>query len=1498
MFLHLNLKRNNKGIGTVFGMVFFLLIVMVVFASFIIVLTQNTGFEQTTVQAKQLDLDRYAELQTMSVANPETAVNNHLVYVSCTITNNGTLPTELVRLWIRDITQNTTGNTELSPSIMLQPGSSTNYFNFSYVANSQIYDQFSFWFITTRGNIISAYPNLNQFQGIVTNSTFPGVTDINSTYSGDQTPLRLSLNTTKTNQLIYVVVSYDDENTLYAPTSTPTLTWTKRSQSLDTDYGSMDGDSTLETYYAIKPSIGPLQINIQSTADVLDDYYCSALAFAISDVNTTSPFDGSAQTTVAKSTMPIDTITTHFSNELIIGALSIDSLNPAISPGPGFAEIMPVQSSYGASGEPDAQPRSVWSEWEILDAPRNNFSINCTFTSTKNWAIVVDAVRLVVIPPTAPVSLFPTSGPSGQPVTVLGQGFAANSQLLATFDGKQVPFSFTTDASGNIPSGATFTVPIGSSAGNKTVTIIDSKFNYASANFIVTAPTVNITPKTGPIGTAVMVTGSNFIDSSSLAITFDGNPVATLPYPITADANGNFSAIFNLNFNETAGVKQVVANDGVNSGSASFNVTSSIVLSPTIGIIGSPVNVLGYGFAASQPIIVKFAGSTVISSDVTTDNFGFFSSTFNVVNGQTAGGKTVNASDANSNFAIATFTVNPSISLSPTSGDAGSIVTVSGSGFAATKTLTGTYAGSPITLSGTTSTDATGSFSGASFTVPISTTGGNQTVVIRDSSSNSSSAIYSVNTLYQSITVTMGNSAPSTTVTVNGGYPSPNAFAADGNTYNIIMVAGAPFTLSLSGSANMRNGFNVANAFSATSSSYTASTNSLSLNAYLQVQNTFSATFNSGNPNSGDSITLLGTYLGTSSSPIAVLNSSNSWRISNWTDYNTAVSFPASTANSGSSEHWILSSPYSTALLTTGGSTYSQTYYHQCLQTLSYIANGSPSAPTTTGTAFGIAYTPSLTTTAAGYWFDASGTLVFSTVPGSAGERWAPNPASVTATSTHNQVVNMNHQYQVSFAQTGIDSSAGSNTVLTLNSINYAYNALPSNLWVDSGVSFSWTSTIAGGAGKQFVQTGSSGVSPISSAGSYSATYKTQFDLKFAQSGLDNTTQSTVVSVTIGANSPVNLIFNDFTKDFGFIDSTTNIAYTFTSTLASSTAGKQFVLTTPAAAPASGFPLSAATTVTGTYKTQYQLTVTSAHDSPNPASGSWFDAGSSVTEHVTTPADIVGGTQYRCTGWSSGTGGIPATGSAATVTFTISGPATITWNWQTQYLFTVTSAAGTSGGQSSGYYDSGTSITSSVFATVNLSGPPAVNYTSTGFTGTGDAPLSGSGSVSFTITQTSNVTWHWTGQLALYPDAFITEKIPSETPNNSNHWTDVSDTSDSTYVYTSQSGTFTDSYSLQSIGSVSGTISSATQYVRVYFTAISSNYATTSLALGGNTITSNNFAPTAKNTWTTHSDTFTRPGGGAWTMSDLNSLQSGLTLHRSSGTIRASDVWVVVVFST
>ena len=147
----------------------------------------------------------------------------------------------------------------------------------------------------------------------------------------------------------------------------------------------------------------------------------------------------------------------------------------------------------------------------------------------------------------------------------------------------------------------------------------------------------------------------------------------------------------------------------------------------------------------------------------------------------------------------------------------------------------------------------------------------------------------------QPITVTMSDSAPSATVTITGGNPSPSTFPANGVAKDITMTAGASFTLSFSNSGSTRDGFIVSSAFSATSSSYTASTTAISVTAYEQVQNTFSATFNDGSPSSSDSLVLTGTYLGTTGSTVTTLSSTNSWSASAWSDYGTAVTFPAST---------------------------------------------------------------------------------------------------------------------------------------------------------------------------------------------------------------------------------------------------------------------------------------------------------------------------------------------------------------------------------------------------------------------------------------------------------------------------------------------------------------------------------------------------------------------------------------------------------------------------
>ncbi len=101
---------------------------------------------------------------------------------------------------------------------------------------------------------------------------------------------------------------------------------------------------------------------------------------------------------------------------------------------------------------------------------------------------------------------------------------------------------------------------------------------------------------------------------------------------------------------------------------------------------------------------------------------------------------------------------------------------------------------------------------------------------------------------------------------------------------------------------------------------------------------------------------------------------------------------------------------------------------------------------------------------------------------------------------------------QVTFSATGLDSDAGSNTVLTVGGVNYAYNALPLTVWINAGTTFSWASPVAGASlNERFIKTGETGNSPISAGGAYSATYQKQFQVTFDAVGLNGDAGSSVI---------------------------------------------------------------------------------------------------------------------------------------------------------------------------------------------------------------------------------------------------------------------------------------------------------------------------------------------------------------------------------------------------
>ncbi|MGB8171045.1 MAG: hypothetical protein WCF01_00290, partial [Nitrososphaeraceae archaeon] len=80
------------------------------------------------------------------------------------------------------------------------------------------------------------------------------------------------------------------------------------------------------------------------------------------------------------------------------------------------------------------------------------------------------------------------------------------------------------------------------------------KWNFSTAGSS-SNPTITINPTSGPVGTAVNVTGNGFDPISTVAITFGGSSVSTVP----PTASGGFTATFRVPLSSSIGVHTVKA---------------------------------------------------------------------------------------------------------------------------------------------------------------------------------------------------------------------------------------------------------------------------------------------------------------------------------------------------------------------------------------------------------------------------------------------------------------------------------------------------------------------------------------------------------------------------------------------------------------------------------------------------------------------------------------------------------------------------------------------------------------------------------------------------------------------------------------------------------------------------------------------------------------------------------------------------------------------------
>jgi len=196
------------------------------------------------------------------------------------------------------------------------------------------------------------------------------------------------------------------------------------------------------------------------------------------------------------------------------------------------------------------------------------------------------------------------------------------------------------------------------------------------------------------------------------------------------DSNGNFTSTKFKIPDSCTGKHYIGINDN-ESGSLSyrtyFTVEPKIELDDDEGFVGDEIEVTGTGFAEDEAsITIKYDGDVVTQTDAAdTDEYGTWTATF-IIPESVKGKHDIDAKGADTAYADVDeveFTVNPKISLNPTSGSAGDIVTVSGTGFQDEEAnIKIKYDGDVVEQIEAAETDEHGSWS-ATFKVPPSVKG-------------------------------------------------------------------------------------------------------------------------------------------------------------------------------------------------------------------------------------------------------------------------------------------------------------------------------------------------------------------------------------------------------------------------------------------------------------------------------------------------------------------------------------------------------------------------------------------------------------------------------------------------------------------------------------------------------------------------------------------------------------------------------------------------------